>query len=236
MAADGLDTAYGETSEAAWRDFVRRQAALLAGAGADGGGGGRARGGAGAGAGGTSVYEVGCGAGAFLYVLAELGWRVGGLDRSATLIDIARSVLPAGRFDVAEATELAPEPVSDVVLSCGVFLYFPSLDYAAEVIAAMAARASGAVAILDLPDESRRDAALAQRIALAGGPEAYHERYAGLDHLYFSREWVAERLAAAGLSGVCTADQDIAGYRNGAHRFNAWGFARGRPAAPAAAG
>jgi SAM-dependent methyltransferase len=207
MAADGLDTAFGETSEVAWRDFVERRAATL---------GARA---------GTSVYEVGCGAGAFLFVLAELGCRVGGLDRSATLIDFARRALPDGRFDIAEAIALEREPRADVVVSCGAFLYFPSLQYAEQVIAAMAARATGAVGILDLPDASLRAAALAQRIELAGGQDAYNARYAGLEHLHFSREWVTRALAAAGLTGIQTADQDMAGYRNGAHRFNAWGFA-----------
>jgi SAM-dependent methyltransferase len=210
MAADGLDTAFGETSESAWRDFVTRRAATL---------GARA---------GTSVFEVGCGAGAFLFVLAELGCRVAGLDRSATLIDFARRALPDGRFDVAEATALEPEPKADVVLSCGVFLYFPTLHYAEQAIAAMAARASGAVAILDLPDESLRAAALAQRIELAGGRAAYNARYAGLEHLHFSREWVAQALAAAGLTAIQITDQDVVGYRNGAHRFNAWGFVPNR--------
>lgn len=207
MAADGLDTAFGQITERRWREFVNRRAGEL-GAGP-----------------GTAVYEVGCGAGAFLYVLAQSGCEVAGLDQSATLVGLARQAIPAGRFDVAEATGLAVSPPVDIVVSCGVFLYFPGLDYAAKVIELMAAGATRAVAILDIPDAATREGALAARIELAGGEAAYRERYAGLEHLYYERSWIAGRLAAAGLVGVKTADQDIPGYANGPFRFNAWGFA-----------
>jgi SAM-dependent methyltransferase len=208
MAADGLDTAFGEISEAAWCDSARRWAARL-----------RARSGA-------SVYEVGCGAGAFLWVLERLGCSVGGIDLSASLIESAREVMPAGQFDIGEAIDLAAEPKADVVVSFGAFLYFPNLDYAAAVIAAMAARARTAVAILDLPDLATRADALAHRIELAGGEAAYRQRYDGLGHIYYDRRWVADRLRDSGLADVATATQDIRGYANGPFRFNAWGFAQ----------
>jgi hypothetical protein len=51
MAADGLDTGFGDVTEAAWRDFVGHMADRL-GLCDD-----------------ASAYEVGCGAGAFLLPL-----------------------------------------------------------------------------------------------------------------------------------------------------------------------
>ena len=207
MAADGLDTAFGAVDASAWAAFARETACDRLGL-----------------APGDSVFEVGCGAGAFLYPLHGLGMRVGGADRSAALIESARRVMANADFYVADADAIADAPRFDAVVSCGVFLYFPDLDYADRVIRTMAAKATRAVAILDVPDLARRDAALAERVAAIGGEEAYAERYRGLDHLYYSREWLAERLAAAGLTGVETADQSIPGYDNGRFRFNAWGF------------
>lgn len=207
MAADGLDTAFGAVDAAAWADFAHATATARLGLTP-----------------GDSVFEVGCGAGAFLYPLHRLGLRVGGADRSAALVESARRVMPDADFDVADADSIPPEPAFDAVVSCGVFLYFPDLDYADRVIRAMAAKATRAVAILDVPDVARREAALAERAAAVGGEEAYAERYRGLDHLYYSRDWLAERLTAAGLTGVETADQAIPGYDNGRFRFNAWGF------------
>lgn len=213
LAADGYDTETSRVSETSWVTYVQRWAKET-GLGP-----------------GTSVFEVGCGAGAFLLPLQDLGCDVSGADQSASLIAIARQALPGGRFDVAPAAELPAEPQADVVVSSGVFMYFPSLDYAKHVIQRMAAKARHAVAILDIPDFACHDAALAHRVAAAGGPEAYAGRYRGLQHLYYTRDWVMQALRRAGLSGACVADQTLPGYANAPFRFNAWGW---RPAMPAA--
>jgi SAM-dependent methyltransferase len=208
LAADGYDTGFGDVQESDWVQGVRGWANQLGISS------------------GSSVYEVGCGAGAFLYELDRQGCRVGGLDQSPALVNIARTVMPDGHFEVASAAELAPVPAADAVVSFSVFFYFPSLGYARHVIDRMVAKATLAVAILDLPDAARREEALAERVAAAGGPEAYAARYDGLDHLYYSRDWVKQALGSAGVSDVQTADQSLPGYRNGRFRFNAWGFLR----------
>jgi len=206
LAADGFDTGFGSVTAQAWAAAVHRRAHELAiGPG-------------------TSVFEVGCGAGAFLYELRALGCAVGGIDSSPALIEIARRALPDGGFDVCDAARLAREPAADFVVSSGVFLYFPSLAYARGVIDAMVSKAARAVAILDVPDLSTREAAIAERHAAVGGEAVYRERYAGLDHLYYDRGWVRHALQGAGLTAVTIVDQDIPGYANGRYRFNAWGF------------
>ena len=205
MAADGLDTGFGDVAEVDWVAYVRRVADLLGVTPA------------------TSVFEVGCGAGAFLYELHRRGCRVGGVDRSATLVGFARGALPGGRFDVADAVDLDPGEPADVVVSSGVFMYFPSHEYARGVVERMVAKARRAVAVLDVPDAATREVALAHRIATVGGERAYRERYAGLDHLYYDRGWLADALRACGLVEVRVADQDIAHYANARFRFNAWG-------------
>lgn len=212
MAADGLDTGFGSVGEEHWRACVARVAQELRLAPGD------------------SVLEVGCGAGAFLLPLAEQGHPVGGIDRSAALVGFAQEAMPQGWFAVGDAAALDAADVAgawDAVVSFGVLMYFPGEEYAAGVIEAMARRARRVVALLDVPDRATEAEAIAHRIATVGGEDAYRERYAGLDHLYYDREWVAERLRATGLEGVRVESQWLAGYENARWRFNAWGFVPG---------
>jgi len=206
MAADGLDTAFGAVTEAHWRRFALDVAGRLhAGPG-------------------TSVFDVGCGAGAFLLPLSDHGCRVGGVDQSAALIAHARAAMPDGAFAVADAAALDDGEAWDVVLSCGVFMYFPSLDYAATVLRRMARKARHAVAVLDVPDLALREEAMRLRRGSLGERE-YEERYRGLDHLFFEREWIVDVLVKAGLNAMAESQQ-IAGYANGAHRFNVFASKR----------
>lgn len=207
MAADGLDTGFGDVGERAWRAFARSVADRF-GLGP-----------------GNSVLEIGCGAGAFLLDFYERGITVAGVDRSRTLVDYARAAMPGARFDVSDALSFDVSARYDVVLSCGVYLYFESLEYAREVTRRMASIATRGVAVLDVGDRAREAAALAYRRA-ALGPEEYAKRYAGLEHLYLEREWLGTVLEACGLVHVCTEDQTIPGYANGDFRFNAYGFRR----------
>ena len=204
LAADGMDTGFGSVSEDSWTRYVLAMAETV---------------GIHAGA---SVFEVGCGAGAWLYQLDRLGCRVAGLDGSSTLIGYAREHLPNGHWAVGDAASLELEPQYDFVVSSGVFLYFPSLDYAQNVLARMVAKARRGLLILDVPDLSLREAALAERRRIAG--DAYSARYAGLDHLYYDRAWFHAMLTQLGANRSAIRDQAIDGYMNSRHRFNviAW--------------
>ncbi len=101
---------------------------------------------------GTEVYEVACGAGDFLVPLHDNGYLVGGQDADAALIATARLAMPAGRFVVGSTVELDPTQPWQVVV-CRAFGQFPDLDYARGVLARMAAKATHAVAITDVPEE-----------------------------------------------------------------------------------
>jgi trans-aconitate methyltransferase len=139
---------------------------------------------------GMSVYEVGCGAGAFLYSLCEQSpqLRVGGCDFAENLVRIAARQFPAGEFVVAEAVSISAEPKYDIVLSNGVFHYFPNLDYARRVIERMIDKTSSVMAILDVPNAGTRvEAERARRAQL--GTEVYEKKYSGLDHLYYEPSW-----------------------------------------------
>ena len=209
LAADGFDTGFGDIETESWQQFVRYWTAKLNASA------------------GTCVFEVGCGAGAFLYEMHRLGCQVGGIDQATALVDIARNAIPGGTFEVADAADLPLAP-ADVVVSFSVFQYFPSLAYARTVLERMAMKARGAVAVFDLPDIARREEALTVRIDSAGGSEAYSDRYQGLDHLHYGRDWIEDALRACGLTHVATADQNLPQYANGRFRFNAWGFTADR--------
>lgn len=208
MAADGLDTAFGRVDEASWVRFVRRWTARLRITPQ------------------TSVFEVGCGSGAFLYDLHCSGCPVGGIDQSEALIAIARSVMPGGQFGVADAADLDARPPFDVVLSCGMFPYLSGPRHALDVVERMVAKATTAVAVLDVPDATLRREALAYRHQRAGGESAYATSYDGLEHCYYQREWLEQALARNGLIDVQAEDQNIDGYGNSPFRFNVWGFKR----------
>jgi len=205
MAADGLDSAFAVMSEETWLSAIRRHAAVLELSAGD------------------SVFEVGCGAGAFLYELERLGCRVAGIDRSAPLIAKASAVMPNGVFAIADAAEFELTPQADVVISFSVFLYFASDAYAEQVVARMVQKARRVVAVFDVPDLATRDADLAHRYEIAGGKEAYAARYEGLEHRYYDRGWFAEALASHGLRDVHVEDQLAGGSSNAPFRFNAWG-------------
>jgi SAM-dependent methyltransferase len=207
IAVDGFDTGFGSIDEAAWTRYVDLWARRL---------GIRA---------GTSVYEVGCGAGAFLYRLYSRGCLVGGTDLSNGMVAAARELMPKGSFEVAEAVSFSLTPRADVVVCNSVFQYFPSLDYGSRVLQRMWAKAGRAVAVLDIPDVARKVEAVDSRVRACGGREAYASKYEGLEHRYWSRRWMRERLEAMGMHSVRTEQQRILGYDNGEYRFNIWGFA-----------
>jgi trans-aconitate methyltransferase len=206
IAADGFDSGFARLSEASWSAGVRRLGAALRLTP------------------GTSVFEVGCGAGAFLYEIERLGCKVGGVDHSPALIGMAAKAIPSGRFAVSDAAAFQLEPQVDAVISFSVFQYFSSLAYAAQVLDRMVEKVRRVVAVLDIPDLATREEDLAYRYKLAGGETAHAARYAGLDHAYYDRAWLADALRARGLVDVHVEDAAIDGYGNAPFRFNAWGF------------
>nr|VFK21164.1 MAG: Methyltransferase domain-containing protein [Candidatus Kentron sp. LPFa]VFK34636.1 MAG: Methyltransferase domain-containing protein [Candidatus Kentron sp. LPFa] len=203
LAADGLDTGFGSVREESWRDFVVRTASALE-LGPE-----------------EEIFDLGCGAGAFLYPLYEKGHQIGGLDQSDALIRYAREAMPEGSFVCGDAVDLDSEERWDVVVSCGVFLYFLDLRYAQRVIEQMVKKARKCVAILDVPDLSTKEAAMAYRRGTLGETE-YEERYRGLDHLFYERKWIMRQFKALGCRNVYTIDQKIEGYPNAQFRFNAF--------------
>ncbi|SEH46470.1 Methyltransferase domain-containing protein [Mycolicibacterium rutilum] len=202
LRANGYDTGHGNLTVDAWKSYVARVGEQLGACPGD------------------SVYEVGCGAGAFLIPLQESGLIVAGSDYSSTLVEAASKALPAGTFECCEANEVSAEPQYDHVVASGVFMYFNSLDYAGDVIQIICAKSRRGVAIMDIPDIAVREQTIALRYQTAGSQEEYERRYKNLDHQYYQRDWFAQALKSAGAKSVLVCDQDIEGYGNAAGRFN----------------
>jgi SAM-dependent methyltransferase len=204
IRANGYDTGHGDVKIDAWMSYIEQ---VLDRLGAHSG---------------HSIYEVGCGAGAFLAPIRQRGLAIAGSDYSSTLVTAATKALPDGQFECCEARNIPPLPQYDFVVANGVFLYFTDLEYAEAVARAMVGKARLGVAILEIPDAARKEETLALRYRVAGGRAEYEKRYDGLHHLYFNRDWLEQTLRKAGATAVVIHDQEISDYGNAAGRFNAF--------------
>ena len=136
---------------------------------------------------GKSVYEVGCGAGANMYLMQREGMIVGGADYAEGLIETARAVIPDAReLSAMEAADIPTDEKYDAVYSGGVFSYFPDHAYATRVLERMVEKSRHAVGITELHDRAKRQDYLAFRRTNIPN---YDERYEGLGRLFFRREF-----------------------------------------------
>ncbi len=165
-----------------------------------------------------SVFEVGCGSGAFLYPFYLNGHIIGGLDYSESLVEAAKHFMPKGSFSVSEAIDLSTDEKYDFVVSNGVFLYFTTYAYAREVLAKMLEKANYSIAVLEVSDYDKKDEALFIRKKHMN-EEEYTKRYKGLDHLYYKKSWFLQ-LADEFNCNIEIEDQKIKKYPNNLYRFN----------------
>jgi SAM-dependent methyltransferase len=108
---------------------------------------------------GDSIFEAGCGSGAFLDVLSRhYGARIAGVDLAANLVDIAKSRL-VGDFRVGDIQDMTDfeDNAYDKVVSQGVFLYLPSLAVVERAVKEMIrlAKPGGAIYVGVLNDPER---------------------------------------------------------------------------------
>jgi len=122
-------------SESSWFDHVERVVATL-----DVGSG-------------TRVWDVTCGAGSFLWPLAQNGYIVGGCDGSPERLQTASTAIPGGVFAVSEPWAFNPADPVDVVVASRGFSDCSSSDQARGMVARMLAKATHAVAFLDIDEE-----------------------------------------------------------------------------------
>ena len=136
----------------------------------------------------NSLYEVGCGAGANLYMFEQLGLKVGGIDYSKALCDIARTILKSSDIICAEAIRMpsADAGIYDFVLSNSVFSYFPDFLYAQSVLEKMYEKCKYAIGIIDIHDKEKEQAFIDYRIKTVPN---YKERYKDLKKLFYDKDF-----------------------------------------------
>ena len=164
---------------------------------------------------GDSIYEIGCGAGAFLYHWNTIGYQVGGCDISKSLIGHAQKAIPKGFFSVNSATDF---PVNrwDHVVSFGVNFYLDNEELTRMLdLAVMKAKYS--ISIFDIADADK--ASECENFRKNTIPD-YEEKYTGLGHYYHSKSMILDYADRLGLRCQIY-DQNIPGYENSKWRFNA---------------
>ena len=202
IRADGFDTGSGKITEKEWLCYVKFISGKMGISKRD------------------SIFEIGCGSGAFLYPLYEMGHRVGGIDYSSSLIRMANKKMDAMDFSVCEARQLQTREKYDIVIANSVFQYFPDLEYARDVVDRMIEKSVKATAILDLPDSDFEIESEREREANHDVSEGeYKMKYIGLSHLYFKRKWFFDLLEKYNFR-IDIFDQKIWQYGNSKFRFN----------------
>jgi trans-aconitate methyltransferase len=104
---------------------------------------------------GTRVFEVDCGNGQFLFPLYSNGYIVGGTDGDPAAIQHALEAMPEGLFTAGMASALDPATPWDVVV-CRSFSGAPDLDYMRGLVARMFAKATHAIALVNVPEKSHQ--------------------------------------------------------------------------------
>jgi hypothetical protein len=104
---------------------------------------------------GTRVFEVDCGDGEFLFPLYSNGYIVGGTDGDPAAIEHALEAMPEGWFAVGMGSALDPAMPWDVVV-CRSLSGAPDLDHMRGLIARMFAKATHAIALVNVPEKSHQ--------------------------------------------------------------------------------
>lgn len=168
---------------------------------------------------GDSIFEVGCGSGAFLYPFYLKNHKMGGVDYSNTLITLAKKIMPDADFRTCEAIDIDTDEKFDFVISHSVFFYFLSLEYAREVLINMIKKSNKKIAILDVNDKSKENIYHQERMKMMT-EEEYKKKYKGLEHLFYEKSWFNDIAKEFGLK-IEIYDQDIKEYEMSRFRFNA---------------
>lgn len=111
--------------------------------------------------------------------------------------------MPSGRWSVGETATFDPAEPWDVVVAVSAFGAIKDLDEARGVLARMMAKASHAIAVLDVPERTDEPSAIAT--------------------LQFDRSWMLHALVEIGASAIQIEDLEVDGVEI-RHAFNV--FAR----------
>lgn len=164
-----------------------------------------------------SLFEVGCGCGANLYLFQKDGVKVGGVDYSSAEIEIAGTVLREPEELICdEAVNLSAEIKYDAVLSNSVFSYFESYGYAEKVLETMYRKANYSIGLVDIHDAQKEEAFVAYRKQII---EDYEERYKELPKFFYEKTFFLEFAERHDMS-IRFSRPAMKGYWNNEYVFN----------------
>lgn len=171
---------------------------------------------------GESVFEVGCGSGADLFLLADKGYKIGGMDYSSAQIAIAEKILKRDHnvqeLICDEAINVPVDIKYDAVFSNSVFSYFQDEAYAAAVMDRISEKTRFAFGIIDVHDVEKKEQFEEFRKASV---ENYEERYKELKKLFYSKEFFLEWAKRADFD-IEFYDSDVEGYWNSEYVFDVY--------------
>lgn len=167
------------------------------------------------------VFEIGCGAGAFLKVLEEVyELDVGGVDFAPTLLQHARKNLRAefGLFESQACSDVLIRSM-DLVFSHSVFHYFPSEQYALDVLDIMTSYLAKdkpvGLAVLDIRDRNKSLEYFEYRTGSSDEKAA-----TDLGHRLFTKSFFSDALGKLGFDKIEIVDLENNGYGNSLYSFN----------------
>ena len=170
------------------------------------------------------VLELGCGSGAFLYVLNQsVRAKYFGLDYSMPLLNVAKRVLKQAKFCCAEADEDAfGDEKFDIIFSHSVFHYFEDLEYAYNVLDRWTRRLSkgGKLVLMDLNDIALQKEYHDFRKIGATHPGSYDKKYKLLHHLFLNKSDLERQLIELNMSNIEFFPHSVREYGNSIFRFN----------------
>lgn len=168
-----------------------------------------------------SIFEVGCGSGAFLYPFYDAGHNVGGIDYSKKLIDSCKKIFHNQDFILEEAINLNSDKEYDYTIAFSVLFYFENYSYAENVIRKMIKKSRKGVLLLDIPDLATKEECEKFRRSTMSYEE-YEKKYKDLKHLYFPRGFFTDIANSNHIKKCHIENQSIKGYLNNNYRFNCY--------------
>ena len=142
----------------------------------------------------------------------------GGVDYSMSLIHLAKTIMSNSDFTCDEAVNMNTNKTYGFVVSHSVFHYFKDLDYAKDVLVKMIQKSNKKIAIFDINDKTKRNQYHQIRMANIDKKE-YKEKYKGLEHLFYEKNWFKEIAKEFSLK-ISIFDQTFENYPNSSLTFN----------------
>lgn len=142
----------------------------------------------------NTIFDVGCGCGANMYLFQNDGISVGGMDYSSAQIEIAKrlfktygdNLIQPLELICAEAINIPTEIKYDSIVANSVFSYFKDEIYAENVLNKMFLKAKNSIGLIDLHDSEKRDAFEEYRKKTV---KDYEVRYKDLHKLFYRRDF-----------------------------------------------